>query len=236
MDLKDRVAVVTGASTGIGRAIARSLVREGCRLAICARTESDLEEAAAELRELDGEVLAVPADVSVELEVQGFAGEVHDRFGPVDILVNNAGIGVFGHVLDLDVIDYDQTFKVNVRGIFLCTQAFVPDMVERGDGVVVNVASIAGKNFFAGGSIYAASKHAVMGMSKSMMMDLREDNVRVLTVCPGSVDTPFFDKAGRSRDPETILDADDVATLVTTAIRLSDGGTVSEVEIRPVNP
>ena len=237
MELQGRVAVVTGASTGIGRAVARALGRAGCRLAICSRTEEALGSAASALRDISPEVVAVPADVSREDEVSRFAERVNGTLGPADILVNNAGVGTFGHFLDLSVADYDRTFDVNVRGLFLCSRAFVPSMVERGDGVVVNVASLAGKNAFPTGSVYAASKHAVIGMSRGMMLDLREHGVRVITLCPGSVDTPFFEKQDHmTPDRDRILDADDVAELVVTAVRLSDRGTVSEVEIRPVNP
>lgn len=238
MDLNGRVAVVTGASTGIGRAIARALGEAGCSLAICARTRSDLETAAASLRETAApRVLAITCDVSDEEEVAGLLEGVLDDLGTPDVLVNNAGVGVFGRFHDLGVEDFDRTFGVNVRGTFLCSRAFVPPMIEAGGGVIVNVASLAGKNAFAGGSVYAASKHAVMGLSKCMMLDLREDGVRVLTVCPGSVDTPFFEKQDHmAPDRGRILSPDDVAELVVTAIRLSDRGTVSEVEIRPVNP
>lgn len=110
-------------------------------------------------------------------------------------------------------------------------------MVERNDGVVVNIASIAGKNAFAGGSVYAASKHAVMGLSRSMMFDLRPEGVRVITVCPGSVDTRFFDEQDHlTPDRAKIMSPGDVAELVVAAVRLSDRATVSEVELRPVNP
>lgn len=238
MELKERVAVVTGGSTGIGRAIARGLGREGCRLAICARTRSDLEAAAAELRKTEApEVLAVVADVSDEEDVAGLAAEVEAVLGPPDILVNNAGVGIFGRFQDLTPEDFDTTFGVNVRGAFLCSKAFVPSMVERGDGVIVNIASLAAKNTFPTGAVYAASKHAVLGLSGCMMLDLREEGVRVITVCPGSVDTPFFEKQDhRTPDTARILEPDDVAEIVITAIRISDRGTVSEVEIRPVNP
>lgn len=237
MELTGRVAVVTGASTGIGRAIAGALGRAGCRLGICARTAEDLDRAAEELRNVAPRVVAVPTDVSDEGAVARFAGRVHEELGPVEILVNNAGVGIFGHVLDVSVADFDRTFGANVRGLFLCTRAFAPSMVERGDGVIVNIASLAGKNPFAEGAVYSGSKHAVLGLSKSMMLDLREDGVRVLTVCPGSVSTPFFRKQDTLEpDPERILDADDVAELVLFAIRASDRGTVSEVEFRPVRP
>lgn len=237
MELEDRVAVVTGGSTGIGRATAAELAAAGARVAICARTEPDLEEAADAIRSAGGDVLTVPADVSREEDVRRLARRVREELGPADVLVNNAGVGVFGSLEELDVEDFDRCFDVNVRGVFLCAKAFAPAMAERGDGVVVNVASLAGKNFFPKGSVYAGSKHAVMGLSKSLMVELRDRGVRVLTVCPGSVDTPFFDKAdGMDPDREKIVAPEDVAELVVEAVRLSDRGTVSEIEIRPVNP
>lgn len=237
MELKDRVALVTGGSTGIGRAIALELGRAGCRVAICARTAADLERTAEALAREGFEVLAVPTDVSEEEDVATLAGTVRDELGAPDILVNNAGIARFGRVDRIEPAEFDRVFAVNVRGIFLCTRAFAPTMVERGDGVIVNMASLAGKNAFAGGAAYAGSKHAVMGMSKSMMLDLREHGVRVLTICPGSVDTPFFDKQDRFEpDRGKIVRPEDVAELVVRAIVLSDRATVSEVEIRPVDP
>jgi 3-oxoacyl-[acyl-carrier protein] reductase len=237
MDLRDRVALVTGGSSGIGRAVATALGRAGCRIAICARTEDDLQRAAERMATEGVEVLALPADLSREEDVDRLAETVADEMGGPDILVNNAGIARFGRFDELDVQDLDEVFGVNVRGLFLVSRAVVPGMMERGEGVIVNVASLAGKNAFAGGAVYAASKHAVMGLSKCMMLDLREHGIRVLTVCPGSVDTPFFDKQDRF-DPDrgSILKPEDVAELVVHAVRLSDRGTVSEVEIRPVNP
>jgi len=236
MELNGRVVVVTGGSTGIGRAVATRFAEEGCRVAVCARSEETLREAEAAIRAAGGEALAVVADVAREDDVGRLRDEVASRLGPASILVNNAGIGVFGSILDLGTADYDRVFDTNVKGVFLCTRAFAPDMVEAGDGVIVNVASIAGKNHFAGGSIYAASKHAVLGMSKCAMLDLRSKGVRVLAICPGSVATPFFDGTGRTPDPAKVLSAEDVAETVLHAVRMSDRGTLSEIEIRPVDP
>lgn len=237
MDLEGRVAVVTGGSSGIGRAVARSLGRAGCRVAICARTRETLEEAAESLARDGFEVLAVPADVSRPDDVEELADRVLDEMGPPDVLVNNAGVARFGDLEELSLEDFDTVFGANVRGLFLCSRAFVPSMKERGDGVVVNVASLAGKNAFPGGTVYAASKHAVMGMSKSMMLELREHGIRVITVCPGSVNTRFFDRTDFfDPDRDAIVQPEDVGELVREAVRLSDRGTVSEVEIRPVNP
>jgi 3-oxoacyl-[acyl-carrier protein] reductase len=206
-------------------------------VAICARTEETLNAAADDLRETDAEILSLQVDVSQEQGVESLVQAVYDAWGGTDLLVNNAGIGIFGNVLDLNVSDYDQVFAVNVRGLFMCSRAFAPGMVEQGGGVIVNVASLAGKNTFAGGSIYSASKHAVMGMSKSMMLDLRPKGVRVLTVCPGTVYTPFFDRVDQFNPvEERSLQADDVAEMILNVVRLSDRASVSEFEIRAVNP
>lgn len=237
MNLEGSRCVVTGGSTGIGLATARQLAAAGGRVAICARTAETLEAAATELRETGAEILSLRVDVSQEEEVDSFVRAVNEAWGGADLLVNNAGIGVFGTFVDLDIDDYDRVFGVNVRGLFLCSRAFAPGMIEQGGGVIVNVASLAGKNAFAGGAIYSASKHAVMGMSKSMMLDLRPHGVRVLTVCPGTVYTPFFDRVDQFNPvEERSLQADDVAEMILHVVQLSDRATVSEFEIRAVNP
>ena len=237
MNLEGSRCVVTGGSTGIGLATARQLAAAGGRVAICARTAETLEAAATELRETGAEILSLRVDVSQEEEVDSLVRAVNEAWGGADLLVNNAGIGVFGTFVDLDIDDYDRVFAVNVRGLFLCSRAFAPGMVEQGGGVIVNVASLAGKNAFAGGAIYSASKHAVMGMSKSMMLDLRPHGVRVLTVCPGTVYTPFFDRVDQFNPvEERSLQADDVAEMILHVVRLSERATVSEFEIRAVNP
>ncbi len=237
MNLEGSRCVVTGGSTGIGLATARQLAAAGGRVAICARTAETLEAAATELRETGAEILSLRVDVSQEEEVDSLVRAVNEAWGGADLLVNNAGIGVFGTFVDLDIDDYDRVFGVNVRGLFLCSRAFAPGMVEQGGGVIVNVASLAGKNAFAGGAIYSASKHAVMGMSKSMMLDLRPHGVRVLTVCPGTVYTPFFDRVDQFNPvEERSLQADDVAEMILHVVRLSERATVSEFEIRAVNP
>ncbi len=237
MNLEGSRCVVTGGSTGIGLATAKQLAAAGGRVAICARTEETLEAAATELRETGAEILSLRVDVSQEEEVDSLVRAVNEAWGGADLLVNNAGIGVFGTFVDLDIDDYDRVFGVNVRGLFLCSRAFAPGMVEQGGGVIVNVASLAGKNAFAGGAIYSASKHAVMGMSKSMMLDLRPHGVRVLTVCPGTVYTPFFDRVDQFNPvEERSLQADDVAEMILHVVRLSERATVSEFEIRAVNP
>lgn len=237
MKLEGRVCVVTGASTGIGLAVALRLAREKARVAICARGKAALEEAAARVRAAGGEALAVPADVTREAEVERFAARVREALGPAEVLVNNAGVGLFRPFHESTIEDFDRIFAVNVRGLVLSSLAFVPEMVRRGEGVVVNVASIAGKVSFAGGAAYAGSKHAVMGISRAMMLDLRPHGVRVLTVCPGSVDTPFFRKARHDGpEPGKAMRPEDVAEMIVRAVEIADRATVSDLEMRPVNP
>lgn len=237
MILEGSRCVVTGGSTGIGLETARVLAAAGARVAICSRTSDKLEAAASKLRDTGAEILSLPADVTREEDVEALVGAVDEAWGGADVLINNAGIGIFGSLLDLNVADYDRVFAVNVRGLFMCARAFAPGMADQGSGVIVNVASLAGKNAFAGGSIYAASKHAVIGMSKSMMLDLRRQGVRVLTVCPGTVYTPFFDRVDQfDPDEDKALRAEDVAEMILHAVQISDRANVSEFEIRPVNP
>jgi len=237
VELTDRVAVVTGASRGIGLAIARALGREGCRLALCSRSREAIETAAESLAKGGCEVLAMAADVSSPEEVQRFARRVREEMGGADILVNNAGILRFGSVDELSVADLDAVLATNVRGPFLCSRAFLPEMLERGDGVIVHIASLASKNFFAAGGAYVASKFALLGLSKCMMLDLRERGVRVLAVLPGSVDTSIHEGQDvLNPDREKILRPETVADAVVEAVRISDRATLSEVEVRAVNP
>jgi NAD(P)-dependent dehydrogenase (short-subunit alcohol dehydrogenase family) len=138
---------------------------------------------------------------------------------------------------ELPLEQFDQTMSVNVRGPFLMTRAFLPEMKLRTRGQIVNIASLAGRNGFPGGTAYSASKHAVLGFSKSLMLELRQYGIRVVAVCPGSVVTPFFDKSGMElQSPERKLRAEDVAQTVVTALELPDRALISELDIRPTNP
>ena len=237
MDLKDKVCVVTGATEGIGRAIATALLDRHANVAICARTEKKVQAAIKELSGKGRTVVGMAADVSSEADVREFGDFVHQHLGPVDVLVNNAGLGHFAPVEKLSVKQFDETMAVNVRGIFLVTRAFLPDMRRKKSGNIVNIASLAGKNGLVDGTAYTASKHAVLGFSKSLMLEVRKDNIRVVAICPGSVVTPFFEKAGQElKNPERVLRADDVAQAVVATIELPGRAMISELDIRPSNP
>lgn len=237
MDLKNKVCVVTGATEGIGKAIAFALAARGARLAICSRTASKVERTVAELSRTGATAVGLPCDVSDPDQVGRFAQFVRDQLGPAEVLVNNAGIGYFAEVEEMSLEQFDRIFAVNVRGIFLMTKAFLGDMKRIGRGDIVNIASLAGRNAVAGGAAYAASKHAVLGFSKSLMLEVRKHNIRVIAICPGTVVTPFFGRGpGRIEHPERKLMPEDVAHAVIAALEVADRAMISELDIRPTNP
>jgi 3-oxoacyl-[acyl-carrier protein] reductase len=236
MSLEHRTCVVTGATDGIGRAVALALAHAGARLAVCARTGERVNELVRELRR-DSSVVGAPCDVSDEGAVETFASFVRERLGPVDVLVNNAGLARFGPAWELPVEAFDETMAVNVRGTYLMTRAFLPDMLTRGDGHIVNIASLAGRNPVPGGAAYAAAKHALLGFSKSLFGEVRKQGVRVTAICPGSVVTPFFEKSGASLDhPDRKLQPEDIADTVLAVLQLPPRALISELDIRPANP
>lgn len=238
MELAGSLAVVTGATEGIGRAIAFTLGRAGARIALCARTEQNVRATVGELCAAGVDAIGAPCDVSDPAAVDRFASFVTTQRGSAKVLVNNAGIGRFRPLDELSLEDWDRTFGVNVRSLYLVTRAFLPGMKTSGGATIVNIASLAGRNGFEGGTAYCASKHAVLGFSKALMAEVRRHDVRVVAVCPGTVATPFMDKGPRatrtSRD--RALMPEDVAHAVLTTLTVDDRAMVSELDIRPTNP
>lgn len=233
MELTGSLAVVTGATAGIGRATVFALGRAGARVAICARTEANVHATVRDLRAVGADAIGMPCDVSDPASVAAFATFVRSQRGVPRVLVNNAGIGRFKPLVELSLEDWDATMGVNVRSLFLVTRAFLPEMKAAAAGTIVNIASLAGKNGIEGGTAYCASKHAVLGFSKSLMLEVRKAGVRVVAICPGSVDTSFREtRANRDR----VLTADDVAHAVLSALTTSDRAMISELDIRPTNP
>lgn len=237
MDLSGRLCVVSGATEGIGRAIAFALGRAGAKVTICARTPAAVEKTVAELREAGIDAIGRPCDVADPAAVTEFAGFVGRERGNAAVLVNNAGIGRFAPLEELTLEDWDLVMGVNVRSLYLMTRAFLPGLAQTGAGAIVNIASLAGKNGIEGGTAYCASKHAVLGFSKALMLEVRKRGIRVIAVCPGSVSTPFMDKQSRLRpNRDRVLQADDVAQAVLGALTLPDRAMLSELDLRPTNP
>lgn len=234
MTLSGQTAIVTGASKGIGRAIALTLAKEHMNIVLAARTRSDLQAVAEEVNTLGGQALVVPADVSRGQAVEQLITQSLETFGKIDVLVNNAGMGIFAPVDELSIQDFDQMFAINMRGVFLCTRAVLPHMKKQNSGAIINISSLAGKNFFTGGSGYAATKWALNGFTKCVMLEAREYNIRVSLVCPGSVATDFSPHTGK--DPSKILQPQDVADSVLSILKLPPNALMSEIDLRPTNP
>lgn len=228
-------AFVTGAGRGIGRAIALALASEGARLTLVARTAKDLEAVRAEVEKMGGSAMAIPADVSVEEEVVSAVRRAAEKFSTIDILINNAGIGSFANVAELAVKDFDRMWEVNMRGVFLCTREILPYMVRKRSGDIVNLASLAGRNAFAGGGGYCSTKWALIGFSRCLMLEVREHNIRVVTLCPGSVETGFGDHPNAKENP-AIPKPGDIARVAIDTLLMPRHVMVSEVDIRPTNP
>lgn len=229
--LAGSVALVTGGGRGIGFAIARRLGRMGARVAICGRDLWKLEEAAAALRADGIEAISVVADVTREDQILQLVQKTQSELGPIDILVNNAGIGMFKPFHEFSEADWDKVIDTNLKSVFLVSRAVAPEMIRRQAGHIMNISSLAGKNTFANGAIYCASKWGLMGLSGSMAEDLRGYGIRVSTICPGSAATEF---SGQSKkNPEKALQADDIAHAVAALVTQSVGSFISEVHIRP---
>lgn len=237
MDFSSSRCVVTGATEGIGRAIALALGKRGGRVALCSRSVDRVDATVRELAAEGLDVMGATCDVSDDASITAFAERVLESFGSVDVLVNNAGLAHFGALSELTRAQIDAMLNINLRGLILVTRAFLPGMLQRRSGHIVNIASLAGRNPVPRGTVYAASKHAVLGFSKSLMQEVRQANVRVLAVCPGSVETPFFGKAGiELKNADRVLQPQDVAHAVVSALELPDRALISELDIRPANP
>lgn len=232
MDLKNGTAIVTGASKGIGRAIAEALAREGMRLVIGARTAGPLEEAA---RAIGGDIETVVGDIGDEEVASRLVKTAVRRFGHLDVVVNNAGIGHHGRLEDMDPAEFDRVYRTNVRGPFLLMRAAIPLMRGKG-GTLVTLASLAGKNPVPNRAAYAASKWAMIGLSRSVLQEVRKDGIRVIILEPGSTLTDFGHDAAKMAQAEKLVRPEDVAAVLVSALKLPARATVSEIEIRPTDP
>jgi len=235
--ISGKLAIVTGGTRGIGRAIAENLLRAGASVAICGRSQASVEAARSELAAAGGgKLFAAVADVTDADAVDRFFKQVDEAFGGLDILVNNAGAGVFRKVGEMTVEEWHRTIDLNLTGPFYCTRAALPRFARRGGGFVVNISSLAGKNPFSGGAAYNASKFGLNGFSEALMLDHRHDNVRVSYIMPGSVATEFSDPARRTGDSSWKIAPEDVADVVEMVLRIPARTMVSRVEMRPSRP
>ena len=232
--LKEKIAVITGASRGCGRAIAEKLGKLGAKLTIVGSSD-DIFKTADELKNKGFHVLAVKADVTKEEDVADLFKQTFDNYGQVDILVNNAGVGQFKLAEEHSLADFKHMFDVNVQGVFLCSTAVVPHMKERKEGTIITISSDVGRRTIANGSVYTATKYAVQGFSGSLAQELREFGVRVGTVNPGAIDTYFADSEPGLDFKEDWLKVDDIAEAVAFMASAPKHMVVDEIMLHPLS-
>ena len=236
-EFKDKVAVVTGGTRGIGYCIAAALLAEGAKVFLCGRDSARLRAALERLAATAGDrVDGVVADVRRYEDCRKLIRAAAERFGGLDILVNNAGIGIMKPVDQLTAEEWDATIETNLSGVFYCCHEAIPLMRQRGGGYIFNISSLAGVNPFAGGSAYNASKFGLNGFSEAMMQDVRYDGIRVSYIMPGSVDTDFAAAPGSKPRETWKLTGEDIAKAVVDLYKFPKSALASRIEIRPSQP
>ncbi|MCE5171180.1 3-ketoacyl-ACP reductase [Paenibacillus profundus] len=238
MNLNNKVALITGAGKGIGRALAIALAKEGTHLGLVARTTSDLEALKSSLtKEYGVKVSIAAADISVQAEADKAVAAIRDELGTIDILVNNAGIAKFGTVLEMDPAEWERIIQVNLMGTYYVTRAVLPTMIGQNSGSIINVASTAGERGFATGSAYNASKFAVMGLTEALMQEVRKHNIRVTALTPSTVNTELAVNAGlKIGDEERMMQPEDVADLALATLKLPERIFIKTAGIWTTNP
>ena len=230
--LAGQVAVITGAGSGIGAAIARKMGRMGAVAVVCGRTRDTLQSTATAISQAGAQAEVIECDVTDLASVESLAKRVDRRFGRVDILVNNAGIGGSGGPLhQLSPETWDQVLNTNLRGVYYCIRSFAPLMIRANRGHIVNISSLAGKNPLPNGAAYSASKWGLNGLSYSVAEELRVYSIRVSVVCPGSVQTEFSPHSGKNS--AKMLQPDDVAHVVAMLVTQAPQSFASEILLRP---
>ncbi len=243
--LEDQTIIITGASSGIGRAASLLLAEEGARVALAARRRERIEALAEEIRDSGGEALAVPTDVSNRVEVEALVGTTREALGPVDVLVNNAGVMPLSPLAELRTEDWERMVDVNVKGVLYALGAVLPEMLERRAGHIVNVGSLAGRRPLSGGTVYSATKFAVRALTGGIQLELSgEYGIRVTDIQPGVVDTELmdhipsevihdrFDAGWQNRRK---LEPRDVARAIHFALSAPQHVNVNEILVRPTD-
>jgi len=230
--LEGKVAIVTGASRGIGHSIAVALAREGTHVALAARSNDELEAVAAEISDLGGKAAALPADVTCEADVIALVRETVDRFGRLDILVNNAGVGSFGPLTETTIEQWDRIMAVNARGPFLACREAIPYLRQQPHSFIINIASVVAVKGYINQAAYAASKHALLGMSKALAKEVQRDGIRVHVICPGGVDTELGGQARPDLDRSVLIQPEEIADTVVFLVTRRGNAVIDEIHIR----
>lgn len=229
-------AIVTGGTSGIGLAIARDLAKAGGSVVITGRTPSRVDAAVRDLASAGaGRVIGRAVDVRNREAVDALVDETARTFGGLDVLVNNAGVGAFADVATMTDEAWDEIIETNLSGVFYCTRAAIPAMRASGGGWIINIASLAGRNYFPGGAAYCASKAGLVAFTESLMQEVRYDNIRVSVIMPGSVTTEFNGHVPNA-DDDWKLAPEDISEVVVDLLRHPARSLPSKIEIRPSRP
>ncbi|TDT50464.1 SDR family oxidoreductase [Fonticella tunisiensis] len=234
MRLEGKVAIITGASRGIGEAIALTFAKERAKIVIASRNDNDLKAVENELELLGSEYLAIPTDVTKEDDVNRLITETKNKFGKIDILVNNAGIGLFKPILDITLNEWNEVMNVNATGTFLCTKAVLPVMLHHGSGWIVNICSDASRRTFVNGSLYCASKHAQYAFSEAVNREVQKKGIHVGSILPGNVDTCFNGSVQGAEDKQWMIKAQDIANAALFMVTQPDNIVINEIVVHPV--
>ncbi|HEY3289783.1 MAG TPA: SDR family NAD(P)-dependent oxidoreductase [Anaerolineae bacterium] len=230
--LAGKVALVTGAGRGIGRAIALSLAHNGATVALLARTAAQLHTVKAEIEAAGGRAISIVADLTREPDVISAVAETVNKLGHLDIVVNNAGIGAFGPLAEATLEQWESIMAVNARGTFLVCREAIPHLKRHTSAHIINITSVVGVKGYANQSLYSASKHAVMGMTKALARELQADGIRVHAICPGAVDTPMAGEARPDLDRSGLIQPDDIADAVMFLLTMHASAVIDELDIR----
>lgn len=235
--LAGKVALVTGAGKGIGKAIAMALAAEGVQVGLMARTENDVKTVAEEIKAAGGKAAFATADVSNISDVNAAVEKIQRELGNIDILINNAGTATFGKFLELEPENWENQIKVNLFGVYYTTRAVLPQMIERKTGDIVNISSTAGKSGSPVTSAYSASKFALFGLSESLMQEVRKHNIRVTALAPSTIVTDLAQSANLvTGDPERVMHPEDFAEFIIAHLKLNRRVLLKEASIFSTNP
>jgi len=232
VELKNQVALVTGASRGMGRSISLALAEAGAHVILAARNEDRLQKVKQEIIVKGGLATPLKTDISVEQEIISLFETIKENCGRLDIVVNNAGIGIWGKLVDFAIEDFDKLINVNLRSMYICCQQALKMMIPAGSGFIINLSSVVGFKGYVNQSAYTATKHGVMGLTKSLAAEVQEHGISVSAILPGGVDTDFIGAARPDLDRSILIPPEDIAKTVLFMLSLSDRTMVDQIYIR----
>jgi len=230
--LKEKAVLVTGASRGIGKSIARALAKEGAAVALAARTADELERVREEIEQRGGRAACFRADIGNEDEAIELVHNTVERFGRLDILVNNAGLGIFGPLAHTTTEQWDEIMRVNARGPFILCREAIQYLGRQRISFIVNISSVMGVKGYVNQSAYAASKHALMGMSKVLAKEVQELGIRVHALCPGGVDTGLAGNSRPDLDTSVLMTPEEIADTVVFLVTREGNAVIDEIRLR----